>query len=145
MPGTYSEVSAQERAVRKSSDPFPGTVPLLYIQNPHQLCDRWTEWCKYNRVKDPMRPRATDTANYLAYLAHTQNLLKTCRSEISSVWAAKGLGSTASDPLITGVLKGTANSQPRTPSLVLKWDLQSTSTFSKVLTSEKTSCLAMCP
>ena len=80
-----------------------------------------------------MKPRAADIANHLAFLVQTHNLsaasLKTRRAAINSILDTKSSKSTASDPLITGVLKG--NSQPISPSFDPKWDLAIVPNFLK--------------
>ena len=93
----------------------------------NQHWEKWSKWCRDNGVKDPMRPRAAHIAGHLSYLAQTFNLsaatLRSRRAAIGSVLATRTNNSVATDPLISGVLKGIANSQHRTPRLVPEWDL----------------------
>ena len=92
-----------------------------------QLWDKWARWYKDKGGRDPLKPRTADLANYLAHLAQAHSLsaasLKTHRSAIASVLATRGSRALASDPLITGVLKGIANSQTRKRQFLPKWDL----------------------
>lgn len=88
---------------------------------------KWTVWCKANKISDPMRPKATHIANHLAMLADKHGLsaptLRTRRSAIAAVLATKGDSSTAQDPVISGVIKGVANSRAKAPKFIPKWDL----------------------
>lgn len=93
----------------------------------HSFWNQWSAWCHENGVKDPMKPRASHIANHLAYLAETHGFsatsLKTRRSAIASVLATTGGTTVATDPLITGVLKGIANSRQTKPKFTPQWDL----------------------
>ena len=80
-----------------------------------------------NNVKDPARPCAHHVANYLAFLSQVNGLsaatLKTRQAAIVLVLSTSGLSSVTEDRLVSEVIKGAENLQPRKNRFVPEWDL----------------------
>ena len=93
----------------------------------HNHWEDWKRWCRKNRVPDPTNPRTHQVANYLAHLSKDKGLsaatLKTRRAAISAVLTATGRKNVTQSSMVSGIIKGAENLQPRRDNLVPDWDL----------------------
>lgn len=93
----------------------------------HNHWEDWKNWCSSNNVKDPVRPRSHQVANYMAYLSQSKKLsastLKTRKAAIASVMKTAGVKDVTQSVTVSQVISGAENMQPPKDKFVPQWDI----------------------